>query len=189
MPFNQVNTEETLDPQDWSKTAALAHRMIDDAIAHISNVRDRPVWRPMPDDVRKFFTVALPEKPGDLTEAYDALTENLLPYSMGNIHPRFWGWYMGSGNFSGALGDFLAAIEGSNLGGGNTAACELDRQVVSWLKSMTDFPASASGTLTSGGSMANLVCLTVARNVGAGVDVRAEGIMALPKPLRFYASD
>ena len=189
MPINQPNTHETLDPQDWSKTAALAHRMIDDAIAHISNVRDRPVWRPMPDDVRKFFTAPLPEAPGDLAEAYDALTENLLPYSMGNIHPRFWGWYMGSGNFTGALGDFLAAIEGSNLGGGNTAACELDRQVVSWLKSMTGFPPSASGTLTSGGSMANLVCLTVARNVSAGIDVRAEGIMALPKPLRFYASD
>lgn len=163
--------------------------MIDDAIAHISNVRDRPVWRAMPDNVRKVFAAPLPEAPGDLAEAYETLTENLLPYSMGNIHPRFWGWYMGAGNFTGALGDFLAAIEGSNLGGGNTAACELDRQVVSWLKSMTGFPASASGTLTSGGSMANLVCLTVARNASAGVDVRAEGIMALPQPLRFYASD
>lgn len=37
--------------------------------------------------------------------------------------------------------------------------------------------------------MANLVCLTVARNVKAGIDVRAEGVMTLPKPLRFYASD
>jgi aromatic-L-amino-acid decarboxylase len=189
MPFNELNTEETLDPQDWSKAAALAHKMIDDAIAHIANVRDRPVWQPMPDNVRNYFSSPLPEKPGDLAEAYKALGENLMPYSMGNIHPRFWGWYMGSGNFTGALADFLAAIEGSNLGGGNTAACELDRQVVSWLKSMTGFPASASGTLTSGGSMANLVCLTVARNVTAGIDVRAEGITALPQSLRFYASD
>jgi glutamate/tyrosine decarboxylase-like PLP-dependent enzyme len=43
--------------------------------------------------------------------------------------------------------------------------------------------------MTSGGSIANLVCLNVARNVMAGVDVRAEGVTSLPKPLRFYASD
>ncbi|MGB3281237.1 MAG: pyridoxal-dependent decarboxylase, partial [Pseudorhodobacter sp.] len=42
---------------------------------------------------------------------------------------------------------------------------------------------------TSGGSMANMVGLTVARNVMAGVDVRAEGVTSLPQPLRFYASD
>jgi aromatic-L-amino-acid/L-tryptophan decarboxylase len=54
---------------------------------------------------------------------------------------------------------------------------------------MVDFPATASGTLTSGGSMANMVGLTVARNAMAGVDVRIDGITALPQPLRFYASD
>ncbi len=96
---------------------------------------------------------------------------------------------MGSGNFTGALGDFLAAIDGSNLGGGNTAAAQLDRQVVNWLKSMVGFSDSASGTLTSGGSMANMVGLTVARNAMAGVDVSVEGVTNLPKPLRFYASD
>ena len=189
MPANTFNSEESLDPEDWTEAGALAHRMIDDAILRISEVRDRPVWQPMPEHTRDYFKTPVPEKPSDLAQAYGELVENLLPYSMGNIHPRFWGWYMGSGNFTGALGDFLAAVEGSNLGGGNTAASELDRQVVNWLKSMTGFPASASGTLTSGGSMANLVCLTVARNVKAGVDVRAEGITALPKPLRFYASD
>jgi glutamate/tyrosine decarboxylase-like PLP-dependent enzyme len=117
------------------------------------------------------------------------LVENLLPYSTGNIHPRFWGWYMGSGSFTGALGDFIAAIDGSNLGGGNTAAAQVERQVLIWLKTMIEFPADASGILTSGGSMANMVGLTVARNAMAGVDVRAEGITSLPQPLRFYGSD
>jgi aromatic-L-amino-acid/L-tryptophan decarboxylase len=108
---------------------------------------------------------------------------------MGNIHPRFWGWYMGSGNFTGALGDFLAAVDGSNLGGGTTGAAMIDSQVVDWFKEMMGFPASASGTMTSGGSMANMVAHTVARNAKAGVNVRAEGILAMPQPLRFYASD
>lgn len=108
---------------------------------------------------------------------------------MGNVHPRFWGWYMGASNFTGALGDFLAAIEGSNLGGGNTGASQVEQQVVDWLKEIAGFPKSASGTLTSGGSMANLVAHTVIRNLAAGYDVRKEGIAALKRPLRFYASD
>ncbi|MCB0109629.1 MAG: hypothetical protein KDE53_27090, partial [Caldilineaceae bacterium] len=114
---------------------------------------------------------------------------DLMPYPMGNIHPRFWMWYMGSSNFTGAMGDFLAAIIGSNLGGGNHAAAMIDNQVVDWCKEMVGFPASASGTLVSGGSMANMIGLTVARNVMAGIDVREEGVAAMDKSLRFYSSD
>lgn len=181
--------EETLDPEDWSVTQTLAHQIIDDAVAHLRDVRARPVWQPMPDAVRAGFREPLPTGPTPLGAVYQEMTQILLPYPMGNIHPRFWGWYMGAGNFTGALGDFLAAIDGSNLGGGNTAPAQLDRQVVNWFKTMMGFPDDASGTLTSGGSMANMVGLTVARNTMAGVDVRAEGITALPQPLRFYTSD
>ena len=105
--------------------------------------------------------------------------DTAMAYPMGNTHPRFWSWYMGAGNLTGALGEFLAAVQGSNLGGGNHAAARMDDQVVGWLKEMVGFPSpDASGTLTSGGSEANLIGLTVARNVMAGVDVRAEGIGA-----------
>ena len=181
--------EETLDPADWEPTRQLAHRMVDDAITRLAGLRQQHVWQPMPQAVRDRFQSPPPQLPMPLDEIYSELRENLFPYAMGAIHPRFWGWYMGSGNFTGALGDFLAAIDGSNLGGGDTAASKIDQQVVNWLKAMMDFPASASGTLTSGGSVANMVCLTVARNVMAGVDVRAEGLTPLPQPLRFYASD
>ncbi|MEZ4680997.1 MAG: pyridoxal-dependent decarboxylase [Caldilineaceae bacterium] len=183
------HSEETLDPQDWEATRALAHRMIDDAIAYVQTVRERPVWQAMPADVQAGFTTPLPDEPTALEEVYQRFVENGLPYPMGNIHPRFWMWYMGSSNFTGALGDFLAAIIGSNLGGGNHAAALIDNQVVDWCKEMVGFPASASGTLVSGGSMANMIGLTVARNVMAGIDVREEGVANMGKPLRFYSSD
>jgi len=181
--------EESLDPDDWSAARAVAHRAVDDAIEHLGGVRERPSWRQPPEDVRAFFTRPLPQDPEALGKVYDDVVEFVRPYPMGNIHPRFWAWFMGAGNFTGALGDFLAAVDGSNLGGGNTAPALLDRQVVSWLREMVGMPEGASGTLTSGGSAANLVALTVARNAKAGVDVRAEGVSALPKPLRFYASE
>lgn len=181
--------DETLDPPDWADAGALSHRILDDAITYLKDVRERPVWREMPAEVRSFFSAPLPREPAPVAEVYDDVARNVMPYPMGNIHPRFWSWYMGASNFTGALGDFLAAIQGSNLGGGNHAAGLMDSQVVNWMKEMMGFPASASGTLVSGGSMANIIGLTVARNAKAGVDVRERGVAAMPKPLRYYASD
>lgn len=184
-----TETAETLDPTDWEALRALARRIVDDAVDYTRDIRDRPVWRDMPPEVRKRFQAAAPQEGQPLGEVYDDIVQNMLPYPMGNIHPRFWMWYMGSSNFTGALGDFLAAILGSNLGGGDHAAAEIDKQVVNWLKEMMGYPVEASGTLVSGGSMANLIGLTVARNRTSSIDLREEGLGGLAAPLRFYASD
>lgn len=184
-----TSTEETLDPSDWADVRVLSHRIVDDAVAYLRDVRQRPVWQEMPGDVRDFFTASLPQSPTPLADIYADVVDKVMPYPMGNIHPRFWSWYMGSSNFTGALGDFLAAVQGSNLGGGNHAAALMDGQVVDWCKQMMSMPASASGTLVSGGSMANIIGLTVARNTKAGIDVREHGVAAIEKPLRFYGSD
>ncbi|PHQ84938.1 MAG: amino acid decarboxylase [Thalassobium sp.] len=181
--------KETLDPDDWDASRALAHKIVDEAVDHLDKVRERPVWRPMPDEVRARFQSGLPQDSAPLDQVYNEYRETVGAYPMGNVHPRFWGWYMGASNFTGALGDFLAAVEGSNLGGGNTGAAQVEQQVVDWLKEIAGFPETSSGTLTSGGSMANLVAHTVIRNLAAGYDVRKEGIAALKRPLRFYASD
>jgi len=181
--------EETLDPKDWEQTRELAHEMIDFAVDYLKNVEDRPVWQEVPDSIQKEFENPLPEQGEPLRDVYQKLINNVMPYQMGNIHPRFWMWYMGSGNFTGAMGDFMAAILGSNLGGGNHAATMIDNQVVNWCKQMVGFPAAASGTLVSGGSMANILCLTIARNVMSGMDLREKGVAALDQPLVFYSSD
>jgi aromatic-L-amino-acid/L-tryptophan decarboxylase len=180
---------ETLDPADWASAAALAHRIVDDAVAHLSGLRERPVWRPLPGAVDAAFRAPLPGGPMPAEDVYDFVRRNVLAYPMGNNHPRFWSWYMGAGNFTGALADFIAAVQGSNLGGGRHAAALLDQQLVAWLREAVGYPGDAGGTLTSGGSMANLIGLTVARNVMAGIDVREEGVAAIARPMRFYASD
>ncbi len=183
-----MKQEETLDPADWEAMRITAHRMVDEAITRLSEVRDAPVWQDMPEPVRAAYKEPVPLTGQPLDKVYDEIKTNLIPYPMGNIHPRFWMWYMGSSNFTGAMGDFLAAILGSNLGGGNHAAALMDRQVVDWLKTMTGFPAEASGTLTSGGSVANLIGLTVARNEALGQQKIREHGLGNAK-LAFYASD
>ncbi len=180
---------ETLDPSDWDQTRALAHLMVDDAIDHMRTIRDRPVWQAIPDRAVAAFATPVPLGPQPLDEIYAQFTDTVMPYRMGNVHPRFWMWYMGASSFTGALADFLAAIDGSNLGAGSTAASLVDRQTTDWIRAMMGFPETASGTLVNGGSMANIIGLMAARNHMAGVDLRQVGVAAMAQPLRFYASD
>ncbi len=182
----QSNTFKTLDPQDWEQSKALMHQMVDDAFDYTKNVRERKIWQEMPQHVLNTFKTPLPQQPSNAEAVYKELQETVLPYPMGNIHPRFWAWYMGSGTISGVMGDFWASILNPNLGGGNHAAHKIEEQVMRWIKEIIEFPKSASGLLVSGGSMANYAALAVARNVKAGYDIRAEGLKE--NNLVFYAS-
>ena len=181
--------EETLDPADWSEAARVAHLAVDQAVDYLQGLRERPVWQEMPPELRARFDEPLPQDPQPLDTVLQRVVSDLFPFPLGNGHPRFWGWYMGAGNMTGALADFLAAVQGSNLAGGAQAAVLVDQQVVRWCKELVGFPAAASGTLTSGGSLANLIALTVARNVKGEGDVREAGVAAMKRPLRFYGSD
>ena len=179
---------ETLDPEDWGAMRALAHRIADDAIDYLEQVRERPVWQPAPAAVRERLKTDAPPGPSAPDEVYAEFRRDILPYAMGNPHPRFWAWYMGNGTILGALGDFLAAVMNSNCGGANHVAPLVEQQVIGWLRDMIGFPAGSSGLLTSGASSANLVGITVARNTNAGYDVRRLGVRAAPGPLTAYAS-
>lgn len=179
---------ETLDPEQWEDMRALAHRMVDDAIDYLADVAERPVWQPVPPELESRFDEPAPREPSDPAAVYDEFQETIMPYPMGNIHPRFWGWYVGSGTIMGALGDFMAAVMNANLGGGNHVANRVEAQVIDWVKAMVGFPTEASGLLVSGGSMANFVGLAVARQAKAGYDIRQEGVAAAEAPMIIYTS-
>jgi len=168
--------EETLDPQDWNKFRALAHQMTDDILTYQQTVRQRPAWQPVPRRVERKFQARLPLRGQLEKDVYGEFKQFILPYPLGNIHPRFWGWVMGNGTPMGALSEMLAAGMNSNLGGGNHVANLVERQVIDWLKEMLGYSKKASGLLVSGGSMANLTGLAVARNSKAGYDVRKKGL-------------
>ena len=180
------NNLETLDPKDWHQSKALMHKMVDDAFDYIQHVRERKIWQEMPEEVLSSFNSGLPHNSNSAQSVYNELKENILPYPMGNIHPRFWAWYMGSGTISGVMGDFWASVINPNLGGGNHAGHKVEEQVINWIKEIIAFPKSSSGLLVSGGSMANYTALAVARNIKAGYDIRAEGLKE--NNLVFYAS-
>lgn len=76
------------------------------------------------------------------------------------------GYIPGGGIFTAALGDFLAAVsnEYAGVSYASPGAVAVENEVIDWLKLIFDFPTTAVGNLTSGGSMANLIALTAARD-------------------------
>ncbi len=183
------NSQETLDPYDWEIMITLGQRMVEDMINYTKTVRNRPVWQHLPERIKADFGNPVPNYPQPPERIYEEFIEKVLPYPMGNIHPRFWGWILGTGTVMGAFSELLAAFMNTNTGGGaNHIANHVEKQVIAWIKEMIGYPASASGVLTSGCSAANIIGLAVARNAKAGFNIRRKGIQSVSQKMVLYGS-
>jgi glutamate/tyrosine decarboxylase-like PLP-dependent enzyme len=181
-------SEETLDPQDWEGFRELAHGMLDRMIDLQRDVRHLPAWRPIPPDVDARFLEPAPRAGIGTERAFREFAEMVLPYPTGNLHPRFWGWAGGQGSPTGMMGDLFAAAMNSVTGIFNDSAARVEAQVIDWMKESLGFPADASGFVTSGGSVANLVALAAARDDRVGFDVGSDGLAAASSRPVFYVS-
>lgn len=175
----QPRREFTLDPADWDAFRALAHRMVDDMLTHLDTLREQPAWREMPRPVRESFRAPVPRQGVGDAAAYTAFVDRVMPYTVGNLHPRFWGWVQGQGTPLGMMSDMLAAGINPHLAGFNQAPALVEHEVIRWLTELLGMPAGASGLLVTGGTMANTLGLAVARHAAAvklGLDVREDGL-------------
>ncbi len=179
---------DTLDPTDWQDLRAQGHRMLDDMLDYLEHIRERPVWQPIPLEVRTLFHEPLPQEPSDLTMVHDTFMRDILPFAVGNAHPGFMGWVHGGGTPIGMLAEMLAAGLNANLGGRDQMPIEVERQVLQWVRELFGFPESASGLFVTGTSMANLIAVLVARTAALGASVRHEGIAASGNRLSAYTS-
>ena len=184
----QLQNEQEYDLEDLDQLRSLGHRMVDDIIEDLRNLRDKPVWQPVPPHVRDHLALCLPEVPIGPEAAYEEFRRYVSPYPRGNAHPRFWGWVNGSGLPFGAFADLLAAAMNPSVGAFENAATLVEEQVLDWLKEILSFPRSTSAVLTSGCSMSNIIGLAVARTAKAKVNVRSAGIARVPKEMVLYAS-
>ena len=178
----------TLDPENWDAVKDQAHRMLDDMLDYIAQIRTRPVWTPLPGNIRGHFHADLPRAPMALDSVHQEFLDFILPYSGGNVHPGFMGWVQGGGTVTGMLAEMLAGGLNPNVGGRNQAPVEVERQIVEWTRQLFGFPHSASGLFVTGTSLANLLAVLVARTSRLGNDSRRTGIGGEGARLRAYAS-
>ncbi|CAK0752046.1 aromatic-L-amino-acid/L-tryptophan decarboxylase [Gammaproteobacteria bacterium] len=168
--------QHSLDPEDWSIFRKNSHQMLDDMIDYIKDIRSRPVWQPIPNQVRMVFQESLPILPTDLQEIHKIFLESVLPYSVGNVHPGFMGWVHGGGTPVGMIAEMLAAGLNANVGGRDQIPLEVERQIVHWMRELFCFPEHASGLFVTGSSMANYIAILVARTSKTGTHMRQTGL-------------
>jgi glutamate/tyrosine decarboxylase-like PLP-dependent enzyme len=151
-------------------------------------VRERPVWQPVPEQSAAVLRGPVPRQPTNFGDVVQDMLTHVAPYPAGHGHPRFWGWVCGTGTPIGMVADMIAAGVNATSGVFNDAPTRVEAQVVGWMRDLMGFPASTTGLLTSGASMANVIGLTVARDSRIDSDVVARGLGAVAGTPAVYAS-
>ncbi|MFF1875250.1 pyridoxal phosphate-dependent decarboxylase family protein, partial [Kitasatospora herbaricolor] len=171
---------------------AAAHTAADLVADYLGGLPGRPVWQPMdPADRTSLLEAPLPKDGLPLAELLDFVGTRVMPAPMGNGNPRFFGWVNSAPAPAGVLATLAASAMNPSSAGGDHADVHLERAVVRWIAELVGFPHPAGGgLLTSGTSMATIVCLAAARGRAArraGWDVREDGLAGMP-PLVAYAT-
>jgi aromatic-L-amino-acid decarboxylase len=166
----------------------IGYQVVDLIVGHLSALPDEPVFRPVPPErVEAFLSAPPPLDPVSPDDILQRFQDTIEPFPFGNGHPRFWGWVNSPPAVMGIFAEALAAAMNPSCAGGNHAAIYVEHQVTAWFRGLLGFPPASMGLLVSGGSMATMTALAVARHLKSGVDVRADGLRGAP-PAAFYMS-
>lgn len=141
----------------------LANRMTDFAAEYVESLRLRETFPAEATGtiVNEVFDAPLPEKGmgfGAVEQLRDVLRLSRAP------SPRFFGYVLGSGDPVAATADLLASVLNQNVTAWRSgpAAVTIERVVLRWLAEAIGC-TKFSGSLTGGGSSANLMGLMMAR--------------------------
>jgi aromatic-L-amino-acid decarboxylase len=161
--------------------------------AHARALEDAAVVsRITPTELEKLFDEPLP-RDGTTPEALFArFTSEIVPHSMMIPSPRYYGLFNPTPLPVAVWADALASALNQNqaVWRNSPAASVVEARVLRWLCEMIGYPETSFGTLTSGGSEANLVALKCARD-RAALSARDSGLRRETKggDLIVYASD
>ena len=164
-----------LDPDDWDAFEDALDTILRAAIEKLRTADEGRVWTPAPEALKEELVEPIPATGLPLEVLTQRLVE-LLPYGVGNTHPRFFGWVHGAGAPGNLLAEIVGAAMNANCGGRDHIAIYVERQVIEWCRSLFDFPESSSGLIVSGTSVATIIAAKTARDAALDYASRAQGV-------------
>ncbi|HKP29103.1 MAG TPA: pyridoxal-dependent decarboxylase [Gemmatimonadales bacterium] len=155
----------SLDP-DGVARAAIRDPVLAYAEWFLDELPQLPAYRVTEDKGRAIRDVQFSEEGRPVEDVLELIAEHvdgpgLNPASGGHL-----AYVPGGGLYASSLADYLSAVTNRYAGVffSSPGAVRVEHQVSRWTADLVGFPGTAGGTLTSGGSIANLACLAAARD-------------------------
>jgi glutamate/tyrosine decarboxylase-like PLP-dependent enzyme len=153
-----------LEPDSASRRQ-LGSEALDHALVFLDQVETAPSLRPASEAFGERLDPEFTEKGRDSSAVLRYVGDCIERPGIATTSPRFMGYIPGGGLFHSAIGDMLASASNKYSGFAPAApgAVRIENACTDWLASVIGYPAGSAGTLTSGGSMANLTAIVAAR--------------------------
>lgn len=115
---------------------------------------------------KKILQFGLDDAPISLDKILELLHNNVALSGTNGASGGHMGYIPGGGIYTGALGDYIAAVLNcySGVFYGNPGAVRVENQLIRWMSEKVGYPMTAFGNLASGGSVASLIAITTARD-------------------------
>ena len=170
---------------------ALIDKTADLIIQKLEEMDDQKAYAGLsPAEVRSWFDEPIPTEGMPAEQLLDMVQERVIDTATLNMAPKMFAYVMSGGNQISTLAEMIASTINQNVGKWHLAPImsELERRVVQWGSDFIGYGDDIGGVLVSGGSGANLTCLTVARNVFfEEYGIKRKGIFGM-KPFTVYGS-
>lgn len=187
---NTKSDEITLD-YSLDQFKSLLQKATDLILDTFSNLDRRKVFeKKSPDEISKLFDKTLPVDPITHDKLWDIVENKIVANATFSSGPNFYSYVLSPGNQVGLAGDMISTFLNQNTSKWHLgpAAAEIEKITLRWVAEFIGYTNYSGGIFVSGGSMANLTCLNVARNVKSAVDVNQQGLFQ-QAPLRVYLTD
>ncbi len=122
--------------------------------------------------------MTVPEHGRPLAAVIDEMVEKVCHHRAQADHPRFFAFVPGPRSPLSALGDLLTATYNPHAGNWleSSGPSSIELRLVQWLAGRLGLPEQSGGLFVSGGSMANMTALVVARDRKLPAAERAKGV-------------
>jgi aromatic-L-amino-acid decarboxylase len=154
---------------------AMGELVVSRAVEHISSLARQPIRGDLDaGDLCRALREPAPEEGSRLELLVDLLFNDLVPRSFNAPGPGYMAYIPGGGVYPAALADFIANTTNRFTGiwMAAPALVQLEANALDWLRDWMQFPDTARGLLTTGGSMANFNAIICARERHLGADIR-----------------
>lgn len=171
--MTHINRKLELPPDEMRQ---LGYQVVDMLVEHYQAVVDKPVKaysKSSRETIEMQFSEPPPSQGMDVQMLLQSIHDDVLEQNYHRIHPRDFAYVNAPSNFVSVLADTLVA--GYNVFAGawvaSPAATMIELVTLDWLRELIGMPESTGGIFTTGGSVANLTGLAVARHIKLADDM------------------